>query len=240
MDRREGVRILTQRGWLSKTPGDFRNALLSRCAWNSLEAGTSITIGGEEVGDLVGLACGTVELTTVLGPSETPMMHLGHGVFWLGYGPIISSQPRRISATARSKVWLASVPQTAVLRLLRDRPDWWRHLLLLALEYGDIAINIAADLLIRDSERRCAATLLRLGGCRFSTTADATPIEIPVTQDSLAAAANLSRNTAGTVLRKLAASGLIEIGYRGIIVIEPTAMRAFVDEGAPIRFNSQP
>jgi CRP/FNR family cyclic AMP-dependent transcriptional regulator len=240
MDRREGVRILTQRGWLSKTPGDFRTALLSRCGWNSLGAGTSITIGGDEVGDLVGLACGTIELTTVLGPSETPMMHLGHGVFWLGYGPIISSQPRRISATARSEVWLASVPQAEVLRLLRDRPDWWRHLLLLALEYGDIAINIAADLLIRDSERRCAATLLRLGGCRFPNPEDATPIEILVTQDGLAAAANLSRNTTGTVLRKLAASGLIEIGYRGIIVIEPTAMRAFVDEGAPIRFNSQP
>lgn len=234
MDRQEGMRVLTQQGWLSATPVDFRTAILSRCSWYSLEVGTSITVGGEEAGDLLGLARGTIELTTVLGPAETPMMHLGHGVFWLGYGPIISSQPLRISATAKSEVWLASLAQTTVLGLLGDRPDWWRHFLPLALEYGDIASNIAADLLIRDSERRCAATLLRLSGCRFSTPGDATPLEIALKQDDLAAAANLSRNTTGTVLRKLAANGLIEISYRGIIVRAPTALRAFVDEGASI------
>jgi CRP/FNR family cyclic AMP-dependent transcriptional regulator len=230
MEREEGMRILAREGWLSATPVDFQRAILSRCTWKHLETGDRITAGGEQTGDLIGLAHGTVELTTVLGVSETPMMHLGYPVFWLGYGPIMSGQPRRISANAKSAVWLASVPQTTVIGLLRERPEWWQHFLPLALEYGDIAINIAADMLIRGSERRCAAALLRLCGRRFPELEDAAPAEIPISQDELAAAANLSRNTTGDVLRKLAARGLIELGYRCMIVRAPTALRAFVEQ----------
>lgn len=229
MDRDEGIRVLARHGWLSTTPVEFQEAILSRCHWKHLEAGDRITIGGEESGDLIGLARGTIEMTTVLGVSETPMMHLGYPVFWLGYGPIISGQPRRISANAKSPVWLASVPQATVMGLLGERPEWWRHFLPLALSYGDIAINIAADMLIRGSERRCAAALLRLSGRRFTEQEDA-PVEIPLSQDELAAAANLSRNTTGEVLRKLAARGLIELGYRCMIVRAPKALRAFVEQ----------
>ena len=93
----------------------------------------------------------------------------------------------------------------------------------------NIVVTIAADLLIRDSELRCAAVLLRLGGRRFAGPDDAAPAVIPLTHDELAAAANLSRNTTGAMLRKLTARGLIELGYRGIIVRTPPALRAFVD-----------
>jgi CRP-like cAMP-binding protein len=230
MDRDEGMRVLSGRGWLSATPVDFQRAILSRCLWKHLEAGHRITVGGEQAGDLIGLAHGTIELTTVLGVSETPMMHLGYPVYWLGYGPIMSGQPRRISANAKSAVWLASVPRTTVMGLLGERPEWWQHFLPLALEYGDVAINIAADMLIRGSDRRCAAALLRLSGRRFPDQDGTAPVEILLSQDELAAAANLSRNTTGDVLRKLVEGGLIELSYRCIIVRSPAALLAFVEQ----------
>jgi len=229
MDREEGLRVLTGRGWLGGTPVEFQRAILAGFRWYSLEAGAQIQVGAEAVGELIGLAQGVIEMSTILGAADTPMMHLAHPVSWFGYFPIIFRQPRRISAIARSPVWLASVPQAQVRRLLAERPAWWEYFLPLALVYGDTVVTIAADLLIRDSERRCAAVLLRLGGCRFAGPEDAAPAEIPLTHDELAAAANLSRNTAGAVLRKLAARGLIELRYRGIIVREPSALRGFVD-----------
>jgi CRP/FNR family cyclic AMP-dependent transcriptional regulator len=89
----------------------------------------------------------------------------------------------------------------------------------------------AADLLIRDSERRCAAVLLRLGGRRFAGPDDEEPVEVPVMQDELAGAANLSRNSVGTMLQRLKGRGLVEPGYRGIAIRAPKALRAFVDWG---------
>ena len=114
---------------------------------------------------------------------------------------------------------------------LAKRPEWWRHLIPPSLVYGDVAVTIAADLLIRDSERRCAAVLLRLGGCRFAGPEDKESVEVSVTQNELAGAANLSRNSVGTMLQRLKARGLIELGYRGMTVCSSKALRAFVDQG---------
>ena len=170
-------------------------------------------------------------MRTILGRADTPIMHFAHPVFWFGYVPILTGRPRRIAASAKTSVWLARIPQTAVRALLDQRSDWWRHLMQLSIIYGDVSQSIAADLLIRDSERRCAATLLRLGGRRFAGPEDKRPAEVPVTQSDLAGAANLSRNSVGTMLQRIKERGLIEQGYRGIVVSAPAALRAFVDEG---------
>ncbi len=62
MDREEGMETLRKGAWLSATPADFQRAVLSRCDWACLEAGAPIQFGGEERGELIGLARGIVEL----------------------------------------------------------------------------------------------------------------------------------------------------------------------------------
>ncbi len=101
----------------------------------------------------------------------------------------------------------------------------------LSIIFGEVSQTIAADLLIRDSERRCAAVLLRLGGRRFAGPEDTEPVEVSIMQSELAGAANLSRNSVGTMLQRLKARGLIELGYRGMTIRAPAALRAFVDGG---------
>lgn len=54
-------------------------------------------------------------------------------------------------------------------------------------------------------------------------------LDIPIMQDELTAA--VSRNTAGTMLKRMATRGLIELGYRAKIVCFPAALRAFVESG---------
>ncbi len=51
-----------------------------------------------------------------------------------------------------------------------------------------------------------------------------------MTQNELAGAANLSRNSVGAMLNRLKARGFVEQGYRGIMVRAPAALRAFVDQ----------
>lgn len=231
MDQEEGMRILASRGWLGATPTDFQRAILSGCRWQYLEAGAPIQAGGEEIGELIGLAHGVIEMRTVLGPSDTPLMHIVQPVFWLGYVPLILGQARRLAASAKTAAWLARISQDAVKKVLSERPEWWQLFLQPAIIYGDVSQTVAADLLIRDSERRCAAVLLRMAGRRFATPDDTAPAEALLTQDELAGAANMSRNSVGTMLKRLAARGLIELGYRTTIVVSPAGLRAFVEHG---------
>ena len=230
MNREEGMEALSRGAWLNATPVEFREAMLSQARWQCFEAGAAIQVGGEGEGQMDGLARGIIELRTVLGRADTPIMHFARPVFWIGYSPIIMRhRPHRVEATAKTTVWLARVPHVAVRKLLDKRPQWWQYFLQPALFYGDIALNVAADLLIRDSERRCAAVLLRLSGHRFSDTESPEEVDVTLTQDDLAGAANLSRSSVRTMLQRLAARGLIEQNYRGIVVRASAPLRAFVD-----------
>jgi len=230
VDFNEGLDVLSRRGWLADTPPDFGRALLARGRWRSYEPSAVINLGGDdEEGDLFGVAAGSINIVTVFGAPGAPITHVAHAVFWFGYGPILRGRPRVATVIARTDVHLARISQSSVLALLAERPEWWRHIGVLALEYGDISANIASDLMIRDSLRRCAAVLLRLAGCRFAEPPELAPFEAALTQDELATMANLSRNSTGVVVRKLARLGLIEQGYRTLTVRSPKALRAIVD-----------
>jgi Crp-like helix-turn-helix domain len=67
--------------------------------------------------------------------------------------------------------------------------------------------------------------------CRYAGPQDVTPVEVPLTQNELAGAANLSRNSVGMMLQWLATGGLVEVGYGTMTVRTPAALRAFVDQG---------
>jgi CRP/FNR family cyclic AMP-dependent transcriptional regulator len=231
MDLAEGLHTVTSKGWLSSTSPEFQRAILAGCDCRPLEAGAPLQVGGEDHGEMIGLAAGILELRTTLGPADTAIMHFAHPVFWLGFVPTLFKQPRRVGASAKTQAWLMRVPEATIRRALKENPHWWAFFLQPLLEYGDLTVTIAADLMIRDSERRCAAALLRLAGCRYAAPQNVTPVEVPLTQNELAGAANLSRNSVGTLLQRLATRGLVEVGYRTMIVRVPAALRAFVDHG---------
>lgn len=228
VERAEGLSILGSRGWLASTPPEFRKQFLSGARWRSVDRGATVTLGGEEKDDVIGLAEGTVLVTSTLGQAGTPMMHMGHAVLWMGYGPLLLERPRVVTVEARTDLWIAVIPKVGILPLLDDTTRWWRCFMRLLAEYGDISAMIASDLLIRQSDRRLAATILRFAGLRGTEPSPTGQVRLPVTQDELAEAANLSRNAAGTILRTLAAKGYLETDYRGIVVCDPASLRRLV------------
>jgi CRP-like cAMP-binding protein len=121
---------------------------------------------------------------------------------------------------------VALAPRHGLVALLAENPLWWRCIALHVCEAMDTASQIATDMLIPDSRRRCIAALLRIAGCRNVGTA---PAKAAMTRDELAGMANLSRQTIGPILRDLAAAGLVEVGYRVIVLHDPAGLRAAVD-----------
>jgi CRP-like cAMP-binding protein len=228
VEREQGLSLLASRGWLSGTPEEFRERFLSLAQWRLVEQGTPVTLGGEERDDILGLAEGTVLMTSTLAEPDTPAMHMAHAVIWLGYAPLFLDQPRRITVEARTPLKIASFPKARVLALLAETPVWWRCFLPLGFEYGDACAVIASDLLIGRSDRRLAATILRFAGLRGSRIPPCHQVRLPVTQAELAGASNLSRNVAATILREFSAQGWIEIEYRGLVLRDPKGLRRFL------------
>ena len=232
MNREQGLRLLASQGWLAGVPEELRGLLLPMARWRRFESGTLVTLGGDEADDILAMASGVMAFTSAFGLPDTPIMHLARAVFWMGYGPILMGGTRVVSAEARSEVWMASFPKSQVLPLLSESARWWRHFAQLLGEYGHLSARIASDLLIPESERRLAAVLSRFGGLQAVTPASGAaraPVHVPVTQAELAASSNLSRNTAGKILKGFAAQGIVETRYSEILITDPVRLISVVN-----------
>lgn len=222
----EGEAFLRSNGWLSSVDQEFQSALLRSCRWKLFKPGETIVGSGDKAAPFIGIASGTVSITTSLGPPDTPLTHIAHAGIWAGFVAFVGDRPTDNDTVARTPVYAAVTSRSAVEALLHENPAWWRDVARLALWYGETAVNIAADLLIRESDRRCAAALLRVANCRF---AGEQPTIAHANQTDIAAIANLSRNTTNALLGELERKSMIARRYNQIDILDPVALRAVAD-----------
>jgi CRP-like cAMP-binding protein len=221
--------LLINNGWLRHTPRDFAEAFIAHCHWRSFVAGTGIQNAGEEGGIVAGITHGSAVLTTSLSTPDSPVLHIMHPGDWFGYIPLFLPGARPNSLVARSDVTIAVMSQQELEAFLAPQPYWWRHIGTLAAVHANTATSIAADMMIRDSNRRCAAALLQVANCRRGEPSSVPVLNAPLSQEELAGIANLSRTSVSSILRELEAQSLIELGYRTVTLRDPTRLRALVD-----------
>ncbi len=221
-------KIVSDNGWLSQTPHSFRSAVLDLCRLQSFKNGQSIYMAGDPPGGMYGLVSGGVGVSIAPGERGPYFAHLGRPGTWFGEASAVLRQPRRVGLSATRNAELLYLPIEKIDDLVARDANAWRFFALVTVGHLEMAIGACDDLMLRDHVRRCVATVLRLGGCRNSSPANATPVEIDACQDEIATLANVARATAGAVLRKLEAKGLIEKSYRQIRILAPDALRAML------------
>jgi CRP/FNR family transcriptional regulator, cyclic AMP receptor protein len=226
----ERFAILTDHeGWFGSAAPEFQQAVLSRCVWREVPAGQTIYRASDAQTDPGGIVEGSVEVYSRYGAGDNPMLHLSHEGSWIGYGAADRGVPLRVSTLARTDVLLACIPGRALQELLRERPEWWQFIARACREYGDIAIGGYADSLIRDRDRRCACTLLRIAGLQFPRRSRPERSSIPVTQDELATMVNVSRTTLLQILRRFEERGLVEQAYRALRIVDAAGLKEIAE-----------
>lgn len=225
----DSVRVLETRGWLTQTPPAFRDMVIARSSLRFIERGTDLYHAGDEPGGLWGLADGAL-LCDFPGPDTGPesgpiLIHYARPGFWIGEGSVLTGGPRFISLTAALDCTLLRLPRSAFLDIAANDPQAWRWLGLLLLEHTINLIGVTNDLRIPISRRRIAAFLFRMAA-PFSgeVMAAGTAVDIHVSHSQLADYAGLSRAAVAEVLRDLAAQGIVELGYRRLILHDLAAL----------------
>ena len=220
------------RGWFADCPPRFRREVLALARPKSYAAGTVIYQAGDPGQDMFGVSSGVVTMQSRLTHPDAVLLHMLRPGEWFGTVPILLKRDRRITAVARTEVNLLRVPGDELRALLRRRPEWFAELGRDAIYNMDLAMQIAADLLIRDASARCAAVLLRLAGRRWASGPDAgLPSEVPASQAEMAMLCNVSRNTLSRVLRSLSSRRLVTVSYRLLTVNDPARLREVADSG---------
>jgi CRP-like cAMP-binding protein len=217
-------------GWLSLTPPPFQRAVLDRCQLQSFKAGQSIYMLGDPTGGMFGLVSGGLAISVAPGERGPYFAHLAKPGTWFGEAAAMTRQPRRVGLTATRDAEMLHLPLSKIDEIVAGDSSAWRLIALVTLGHLEMAIGACDDLMLRDHEKRCIATLLRLAGCRYESPAHVSPTEINLRQEEIAALANVARNTAGLILKGLEARGHIEQSYRRIRILAPTNLRAMLRE----------
>jgi CRP/FNR family transcriptional regulator, cyclic AMP receptor protein len=220
------------RGWFADSHPDFRQEIFALAGPKSYATGTVIYKAGDPGREIFGIRSGVVTLQGRFTHPDAVLLHMLRPGDWFGTVPLLAGRSRRVTAVARTDVELLRVPGDELQALLRRHPAWAAALGRDVVYFLDLALQGAADLLIRRAEARCAAVLLRLAGRRWAMGPDAgMPSEIPAAQSEIAMLCNVSRNTFSRVMRGFTSLGLVTLGYRSLAVNDPAGLRAIADGG---------
>jgi CRP-like cAMP-binding protein len=222
------IAALTATGWLSITPPDFRDWVVSQLQWRSFATGDGISHAGADGGAIYVVGEGQVHFTAGFSGDDIGISVIGLPGLWFGHAPLIGHELIS-SAVAACDLLLGALPRSALRVRLAEHPGDWQWMTLTMAGLFRHMAGAHADMLIGDSRRRVAATILRLGGHRHRMH-PLSPLLVPpaiiCTQEQLAGAVALSRNTAGRILRELEAERLIDARYGRIAILSPARLEA--------------
>lgn len=221
---------LGEHGWLAVTSADFRQAVFDRLTIRKLAAGDAVYRAGDCEGGLWGIIEGGVQFE-MPGPQLSPgLAHVAIPGFWFGEAPLIGKEARRNDAYATEASTFATISLSDCRAVLDEDPGRWQWIALLANMNRELAMGVAADLLLQDPRQRVIATLLRLTGWRAGLHLTPNPGPVHLSQQHLGQVANLSRTVVSSTLRDLEQRGLIAIGYRSLEVLDGEALKAVLNE----------
>jgi CRP/FNR family cyclic AMP-dependent transcriptional regulator len=224
------VPVLAEHGWLTLVPADFRQAVFERLNIRKYSTGEALYRTGDRESGLWAIVEGGVRFE-IPGPQTSPgTSHVASPGFWFGEALLISRTPRWIEAYATQPSVFATLSLADCRALLDADPARWQFIALLASMNRDLALGLAADLLLQEPRRRIIAALLRLGGWRTSPYLKPNPGPIHITQQQIGQIANMSRTVVSATLRDLEQQGFIAIGYRSLEVLDGDALMGMLSE----------
>jgi CRP-like cAMP-binding protein len=227
--QQSAIATIASHGWLAACSADFREWMIANLAWQEFAAGSGISHGGDDEGGLFCIGEGQVAFVASIGSPGAGMGHIGLPGTWWGHGPLLGG--RRVgSVVASTDVVCGNVRQSALRARLAGHPGDWEAISRGIAELFVMSAGAHADLLIPDSRRRVVATLLRIGGRRHRLYRLAPPATFVCSQDALASATALSRNTIGKILRDLVAEKLIETSYGRVAILDADKLKAIANE----------
>lgn len=221
MDMDEAGRVLRAEGWLAAQSQEFQQTLLAGATLRRYRAGEVVYRLGDPLGGIYGLVEGAMSCT--IGPPHyaSRMLYLGVAGSWVGEGPFLSRQPRRIGLACAVASWMVQVPLPYLDRMAAADPDVFRRITLILMGNLDVLVRAFCSQQDLDERRRVAAALLRL------------PLKervaVPISQADLGVMSNASRKMVNFALKEFAASGWIAKGYRSVTLLDRGQLEVFVE-----------
>lgn len=227
MEHTQALILAKASSWLGRQSSTFQDALLGRCRLLRFRKGEYIYHLGDPASEVFFLASGVVLLAVahpVVGLVNGQVVQPGR---WFGEAAGLSQKNRLVSVEVRRPSHVLAFSTVVLFQLVQENPDHAAALLDLMADASEDYQMHALDLLIQAPRPRLFSRLLTFCGRRLYQMPPQEAV-VPLSQDELALASGLSRQTINQILHELVDAGIVALRYREIQVLDTQALAALV------------
>jgi CRP-like cAMP-binding protein len=226
----EAVAVARSSPWLAQHERRTQDAILSRMRLVSLPKGRMLFDIEDQASELYCIVSGCVVISLAHPVQGVVNAHVMLPGRWFGEPAALGKRPRMMSVSARRPTELLALSQPQIADLLKAEPSLcWTFFNLMASNVEEYVLH-AVDLLIVDPRLRLCSRLLTFAG-RLLNHLPSGPVSIPMTQEELAVASNMSRSTVYNLLGELVEQGICALGYREVKILDLQRLSRIVESG---------
>lgn len=219
--------LLATGSWFSRLPPDVQNQLMIAGRQRNVAAGAMLFRQGDEASGLHGLLSGELHIIGSASNGHDTLLAIHRPGDWSGFLTSIDRLPHPLSALAAVECATWTVSPSEVSRIFERDVATFRLLVAPELLVERRNYRWLIEMVTRPLVQRIAERLIDLSRWTHSKRAGpVSPIE-HVSQEALAAAANVSRQTMNGALASLEELGLIKVGYGRIEIVDSGELEEF-------------
>jgi CRP-like cAMP-binding protein len=209
--------------WFNHLPALLQDSLLAIAKLRRLSPGQQLFGRGDPPCGLYAVLEGAVRIGAVNEQGKEALLSLVEPPHWFGEICLFDGQPRTHDACGVGFCILLHVPQAALLELLEEHPQYWRHLALLMSHKLRLTFINLEQLSLMPAPARVAHRLLLIAEGYGETEHVRRILQLP--QEQLALMLSLSRQTINQILKELQNQGILKLSYGEIEVIDLEKLR---------------
>ncbi len=218
-------RVLQRSAWFSALPTPLQDVVVRRSTIRTFRRGDSIQREGEWPREMGFVLSGRVRCLIRCGTERETVAHVGGPGFWFGPAATFPSAAAFMSVVADAPTQTMLLPRSEFERIIDEDPRRFRPFSTLAFELlaqlirylGELP-GLTLDGVLRVRIADMAERARRQGGLDG-------PVELVLSQADLASMVGMSRQRLAQRLRALQQEGLVELGFRRIVVPDPARLR---------------
>jgi CRP-like cAMP-binding protein len=212
---------LSQGSWFGRIPQALRERVITRSSVRSYAKSQVISLEGSPPKGLFAVLEGQVQLVAAMGTGDEALVHVGGPGFWFGELAVLSGNQTLVTTIARTPVRVLLLTTSQFELLVEEDPHSFRHFAGLIFERYAALVRAFADIQEITPDARLRRRLAALVQLQREDRMEAGSVTLGVTQADLSRMIGISRQTLNRLLGQLQERGLIELGFRKIIVPEP-------------------
>jgi CRP-like cAMP-binding protein len=217
-DRGPILEFLQQGRWFGALDPALQQLIVQRSIVVRFEPGDYLIEEGSPPKGLYAVLEGRVRATRRLAAGRDAPVHVGGRGFWCGDYATLAGQPTIGSTIADARVRALFLSAAEFERIVDEEPRSYRAFMALLLERYARVFGSVAELHGLPSEERLRRRLESIAAVWRDDLPTNGPVDIRLSQVELASMVGLSRQRLSTLLGRLEAQGLIEVGFRSIRV----------------------